>query len=234
MPAAKSVQAKSRQPAAKAATLPAVQPAAAPSQPAVAAAQIPVASAQPEAVPDPVPDTDDLPTHPIAPVATTMQLAWVDPPASAARAPARTVPDARQAAPAPAEHGAGPLKHLSAAVRALRAEHSPEAALALLDRYASELEKSTVRHEALLLRVEAMLKLERRSEVLSLLDDASLAGVAASRTLLLTRGELRASAGRCAEAVTDFDLVLAQTQGHNKRALAGIAKCKKGAAPSAR
>lgn len=210
-PAVKSVQAKSPQSSAKAVALPALQPAVAPAQPA--------------AVPDLVPVTD-LPKHPIAPVATTMQLAWVDPPASAASAPVRTLPDARQAAPTPAENGAVPLKHLSAAVHALRAEHSPEAALALLDRYSDELEENSVSHEALLLRVEAMLKLERRSEVLSLLDAAPLTGVAASRTLLLTRGELRASAGRCAEAVTDFNLVLVQTQGHNKRALAGIAKCR--------
>lgn len=163
-----------------------------------------------------------------------MQLAWVDPPASARREPARTIPDTRQSAVVPAEQGAGPLKHLSAAVNALRVEHSPAAALALLDRYGGELEKSSVSHEALLLRVEAMLKLERRTEVLSLLDDAPLAGVAASRTLLLTRAELRAAAGRCPEAVTDFDLVLVQTQGHNKRALAGIAKCKKAAEPNPR
>jgi hypothetical protein len=135
--------------------------------------------------------------------------------------------DPRQAAPAPTSQGAGPVKYLSAAIRALRVEHSPQSALALLDRHAGDLEKSSVSHEALLLRVEAMLKLERQAEVLKLLDATPMAGVAASRALLLTRGELRAAANRCAEAVSDFDLVLVQTQGHNKRALAGRAKCLK-------
>ncbi len=230
-PAARSVQAKSAQPVAQAVPLPPVQPAPAPPQPEIAAAQVTAAPAQAAGTPDPLPAVD-WPKHPIAPVATTRQLAWVDPPSSGAHAPARTVPEARQAAPAPAEPGAGPLKHLSAAVRALRAEHSPQAALALLDRHGSELEKSSVSHEALLLRVEAMLKLERRSEALGILDAAPLAGVAASRTLLLIRGELRAAAGRCAEAVTDFDVVLVQTQGRNKRALAGLARCQKAAEPS--
>jgi hypothetical protein len=159
----------------------------------------------------------------------TRQLAWADQPIAARPAESsRPLAAVRpvQSAPAPAPQGAGPIKSLSAAVHALRAEHAPEAALAILDRNAGELDKSSVGHEALLLRVEAMLKLERRGEVLKLLDAAPLAGVAASRTLLLTRGELRADAGRCAEAIADFDLVLVQTQGHNKRALAGRAKCQ--------
>jgi hypothetical protein len=164
----------------------------------------------------------------MAPAPASHQLAWADRPIVARPAePARPAAEVRpaQATPAPSSQG-GPIKQLSAAVHALRAEHSPEAALGILDRNAGELDKSSVAHEALLLRVEAMLKLERRGEVLKLLDAAPLAGVAASRTLLLTRGELRAEAGRCAEAIADFDLVLVQTQGHNKRALAGRAKCQ--------
>ena len=183
------------------------------------------------------PSARDLPTHPIESVSTTMQLAWVDQHVANRRAePARTMPVTRSLLPAPASQSplpapaspaGGPMKYLSSAVHALRVEHSPTAALALLDRHAGDLEKSSVSHEALLLRVEAMLKLNRQAEVLQLLDTAPLAGVAASRTLLLTRGELRASAGRCADAVMDFDLVLVQTQGRNKRALAGLAKCQK-------
>jgi hypothetical protein len=137
------------------------------------------------------------------------------------------MPDTRAPLPAHASQAGGPIKYLSSAVHALRVERAPEAALALLDSHAGDLEKSSVSHEALLLRVEAMLKLNRKPEVLQLLDAAPLAGVAASRTLLLTRGELRAAAGRCAEAVADFDLVLVQTQGHNKRALAGRNNCQR-------
>lgn len=173
-----------------------------------------------------------LPTVPMAAPPPATRLAWVD-----RQAPAKTaestqaLPGPRPALPAPASQGGGPIKYLSSAVHALRVEHSPEAALALLDRHAGDLERSSISHEVLLLRVEAMLKLNRQPEVLLLLDAAPLAGVAASRTLLLTRGELRAAAGRCAEAVSDFDSVLVQTQGHNKRALAGRAKCQNPAAP---
>jgi hypothetical protein len=116
---------------------------------------------------------------------------------------------------------------LTAAIQALRVEHSPDAALALLDRYAPKLDKSAFRHEALLLRVEALLKLNRQLDVLRLLDATPLAGVAASRTLLLTRAELRAAAGHCADSLADFDRVLAQTDGRDGRALLGRAQCRK-------
>lgn len=183
-------------------------------------------SSQPSAVP-PQPASVALPTGPIVPVVQVPRLAWVDQRIVPRRPePAHSMPETRAPLPAPASPTGGPLKVLSSAVHALRVEHAPEAALAMLDSHAGELEKSSVSHEALLLRVEAMLKLNRKPEVLQLLDAAPLAGVAASRTLLLTRGELRASAGRCAEAVADFDLVLVQTQGHNKRALAGKANCQ--------
>lgn len=218
-PTARTVEAKSSHPTAKVTS-------SSPAQPVAAQTASTAVAAHSAAVAEPVPPLD-LPTHPIAPVATTMQLAWVDPPPSIRREPARPMADPRQAAPAPSSQGAAPVKYLSAAIRALRVEHAPTTALALLDRHAGDLEKSSVSHEALLLRVEAMLKLERQTEVLKLLDAAPMAGVAASRALLLTRGELRAAANRCAEAIIDFDLVLVQTQGRNKRALAGRAKCQK-------
>ena len=118
-------------------------------------------------------------------------------------------------------------RYLTKAIRALRVEQSPEAALALLDRHSPALDKSDFRHEALLLRVEALLKLHRHTDVLRLLEATPLTDVPASRTLLLTRGELRAAAGHCMDAMADFDRVLAQTQGHDRRALLGLAKCHK-------
>jgi len=120
-----------------------------------------------------------------------------------------------------------PARYLTEAIRALRVEQSPDAALALLDRHAQALNESDFRHEALLLRVEALLKLHRHADALQLLDGTPLVGVAASRTLLLTRGELRAAAGHCVDGLADFDRVLAQTQGHDRRALLGLAKCRK-------
>jgi hypothetical protein len=111
-------------------------------------------------------------------------------------------------------------------VRALRIDHSPSQALALLDRHASELAGNAFAEEALLLRVEAMLALGQRGAVLRLLDEASLSDVATSRVLLVTRGELRAAANRCLEGIGDFDLVLAESRRPPKQALLGRARCK--------
>ena len=117
-------------------------------------------------------------------------------------------------------------KYLNQAIRALRIEHSPSAALSLLDRHATVLAKSTFTHEALLLRVEAMLELNRKSEVLRLLDSATLTDVAASRALLVTRGELRSEANRCADGIGDFNRVLAESRQPDWQALLGRARCR--------
>ncbi len=161
---------------------------------------------------------------PSPPVAATAAPNSIPPVASTTRAgtPERTVP----AAPAPrAQGGAG--KYLTEAVRSLRVEHAPVSALRLLDSYDDELSKGGFGHEALILRVEALITLGRRAEVLRLLDGISLADVAASRALLVTRGELRAAASRCAEGIGDFDLVLARSRQSDRRALIGRALCRK-------
>jgi hypothetical protein len=44
--------------------------------------------------------------------------------------------------------------------------------------------------------------------------------------LLLTRGQLRATANRCSEAIGDFDLTLARALRPSKPALLGRAHCK--------
>jgi hypothetical protein len=121
----------------------------------------------------------------------------------------------------------GTAKYLSEAIHALRVGQSPGTALFLLDRHATQLGKSAFAHEAMLLRVEAMLALHRGDEVLRLLDGADLTDVAASRFLLITRGELRSSANRCAEGLGDFDLVLAKSRHADRQALFGRALCRK-------
>jgi hypothetical protein len=154
------------------------------------------------------------------------QSAWAEIPAENRRtAPVPIAPAGPSISSPPKAES--PARYLTEAIRALRVEQSPEAALALLDLHAPTLNKSDFRHEALLLRVEALLKLHRQTDVLRLLDATPLTGVAASRTLLLTRGELRAAAGRCSDSLADFDRVLEQTQGHDRRALLGLAKCRK-------
>ena len=120
----------------------------------------------------------------------------------------------------------GAAKLLVDAIRALRVDGSPESALALLDRHATLLSKSPYGHEALLVRVDALLALKREGELLRLLDGSALADGAASRTLLVTRGKLRAAANRCADAVSDFDRVLAEAGRADVQALLGRASCR--------
>lgn len=115
---------------------------------------------------------------------------------------------------------------LAEAIRLARADGQPQSALALLDRQATRLNQSPYRHEALLIRVEAMLALKRDADLLRLLDGIPLADVAASRMLLVTRGRLRAAAHRCAEAVGDFDRALAEPGRKDKQALLGRALCR--------
>ena len=120
----------------------------------------------------------------------------------------------------------GGARWLAEALHSLRTNHAPGAALALLDLHAGEISQSAFVHEAMVLRVEALLGLKRSGEALALLDGKSLSDVAASRTLLLTRAELRAAAGRCAESLADFDLVLAHSLRTDEQALYGRAVCR--------
>ena len=115
-------------------------------------------------------------------------------------------------------------RHLKDVVRALRVDHAPRTALDLLDRHASELAGNAFAEESLLLRVEALLALKQQSAALRLLDATPMAASAASSVLLVTRGQLRASADRCLEAMSDFDLALARRP--SKGALLGRAHCK--------
>jgi hypothetical protein len=129
-------------------------------------------------------------------------------------------------APIASDRDEGAAKHLAAAIRQLRVEQAPKAALATLDRHIAELSRNGLGHEVLLVRVEALLLLHRDKDVLRLLDGTSLTDVAAQRSLLLTRGELRAAAGRCGEALGDFEVVLAKSNPPDQRALQGRAACQ--------
>ena len=184
----------------------------------------PVAEGRPpeqQAVPPPAPlrQRTDMETLPGLPPHSA-PLATLAPSRSASTNLPATVRAERSSA---AVHASMYLKEI---VRALRIDHSPSQALALLDRYASELAGSAFAEESLLLRVEAMLALGQRTSVLHLLDRTSLTDVAASRNLLITRGELRAAANRCAEGIGDFDLVLTDARRPPKKALLGRALCK--------
>lgn len=144
-----------------------------------------------------------------------------------------TSPDHGFAAPSLAEESrpsgaanAGAAEPLAEAIRTLRTEHAPAQALAVLDAHSAEVARGGLGHEALLVRVEALLAIQREDEVLRLLDLTPLDDVAASRSLRIVRGELRAAFGRCTEALADFDRLLTAPGPIRERALRGRDSCK--------
>jgi TolA-binding protein len=99
---------------------------------------------------------------------------------------------------------------VAGALRALRERGDGAGALALLDeRDARFGAQGKLGDETRTTRVEALLRLGQQGRALALLDGAALRPSGRGRALLATRGELRAGAGRCREAVADFDAVLA-------------------------
>ena len=101
---------------------------------------------------------------------------------------------------------------VASAFRRLRGERDPAGALSILDLHDHRFPAGSLASEASLARVEALLALGRRADALGVLDrtegtrtrqtDTLVGERVRERTLL--RGELRAEAGRCAEAVNDF------------------------------
>jgi hypothetical protein len=175
---------------------------------------------QPSASPSLRETTPSAPPRPLPPAeasSSSPRMAVLNP--SAARPSTPT----RAESPSTRPQAAGLLREI---VRALRVAHAPRRALALLDKHGRELASQDFAEESLLLRVEAMLALGERAAVLRLLDQTSLADLSVSRTLFLTRGELRAAANRCAEGIGDFDVVLAESRRPPKTALLGRARCK--------
>ncbi len=126
-------------------------------------------------------------------------------------------------APEPAESES----HLLAqALRKLRQEHDARGALELLDRYSQRFAGGRLAPEAALGRIEALMTLGRHQEALRLIESTPALPLGRETTLL--RGELRASAGRCQEAIADFGAALSATprDGLDDRALFGRAFCR--------
>jgi hypothetical protein len=170
-----------------------------------------------EFAPDPWPSPPVVATPAPSPLPPVANLAKTLTPESTASAATPHQPQAQ-----------GKAGHyLIAAIRSLRVEHAPTSALRLLDSHDGELMKEGFGHEALILRVEALIALGRRAEVLRLLDGTSLTSVAAWQSLLVRRGELRAAANRCAEGIDDFGLVLERSHQTDRLALIGRALCRK-------
>jgi hypothetical protein len=122
--------------------------------------------------------------------------------------------------PAPADEQNPSEAHvLAGAISHLRGGHEATAALDDLADYERRFPSGLLDREVLRIRIEALLDLARDREALKRLDDR--APDALTRPLLLLRGELRARAGRCDEALRDLDPLA--DEGQTPAVLAGRA-----------
>jgi TolA-binding protein len=155
-------------------------------------------------------------------------------PAPAARPAPAAVEIARE--PPPPETAPPPLAPateaatVAEALHALRASGDARGALVALARYERDFPAGLLRREASLARAEALLALRRPTEALAALDPLELEIGLANRRATLLRGDLRAGAGRCAQAEIDFTHVLAAGDDDESaaRALYGRGVCRLG------
>jgi hypothetical protein len=152
------------------------------------------------------------------------------PPIEAITAPMSDAPPPVVVAPALPSPIAEEAALLGAALRKLREQDDAAGALVLLDEHDGRFSASgALADEASTTRVEALLRLGRHARALALLDAQAPRPVGRGRELFASRGELRADAGRCREAIADFDALLADdgaTDGPAERALYGRAACR--------
>jgi tetratricopeptide (TPR) repeat protein len=140
-------------------------------------------------------------------------------------------PSARAASPEPPASAASELSResqaLERALTALRRDHDPARALALLERYAADFPAGMLRLEADVARVDAHLALGQRAAALAILDRLPLERVGRGLELRVVRAELYAERD-CGRAARDFDHVLAASPpaSLDERALYGRANCR--------
>ena len=117
---------------------------------------------------------------------------------------------------------------LGVALHQLRQEHDAVASLRSLDSYTTQFPQGALTEEAQAARVDALLSLSRRTEALKLLDTTQFVRLGRAGELAVTRGELRAAAGRYRDAQADFAAVLrgAPATQVAERALYGQAMCR--------
>lgn len=148
--------------------------------------------------------------------------------------PRRSSPAERRAPRTESVEVADPVNEaqlLADALARLRQAHDPRGALVLLDEYARAYPRGVLASESRSARLEALLKLDDRQGALALLDERPTFAGRLGAEQLLTRAELRASVGRYADALGDFDRLLAQSStfaaapspGAGERALYGRA-----------
>jgi hypothetical protein len=152
------------------------------------------------------------------------------------RAPALEPPAAAEPAPFPVVSSPVPsaiaeeAQLVGEALRRLRERGDAAGALALLDERDRRFrDGGALGEEVRTTRVEALLRLGEQDHALALLDGSAPRPSGRGRALLVTRGELRAEAGRCPEAISDFDALLAGKNASDdaaERALYGRAACR--------
>jgi hypothetical protein len=164
----------------------------------------------------------------IAPAATARVPATA-PPEPAPTPPVLRVP-AEPAPPAAPPADASEPRLLADALARLRADGDAAGALALLAQHRARFPHGALASEARMAEVEALLALGRRTDALRVLDGLRVSALPAGAELAVLRGELRAEAGRCAEATRDFDGCAAGGRGCpprvEERALFGRASCR--------
>lgn len=127
-------------------------------------------------------------------------------------------------APATAKPVASDPVLFGQALRKLRNEEDPAAALTALQQHAQAYPRSAFSGERNALEVEALLALHRDREALQKLDGMGLEKLPRGGERLVVRGELRASARRWLDAKEDFDRALSLVSGSpawHERALWG-------------
>jgi hypothetical protein len=148
-------------------------------------------------------------------------------PAATPRAPAHR--RVAMAEPRVAQDPSTEAQLLARALGRLRQAHDPAGAMELLDQYARAFPHGVLESEALSARLEAVIQLDDRKTALALLDHRDAFAGRLGAQLLLTRAELRAFAGRYADAVRDFDRLLASQEAMGaadlERALYGRGVC---------
>jgi hypothetical protein len=114
------------------------------------------------------------------------------------------------------------------AMTALRRDKAPRRALTMLDDYDRDFPAGTLRTEAMVLRVDALIAAGDEKAALAHLARLSPAALAPLPRLRLLRGELRARLGNCAEALSDFDALwaLPSAGALHADALFGRASCR--------
>jgi hypothetical protein len=168
------------------------------------AAPVPATARARHAVAPSRPSPRGVEVLPLPPPEPVIAVSAPPPPVAHARRTALTTPEARAVDDTTTSEA--PL--LGRALSRLRQGHDPAGALVLLDQYTRTFPHGVLESEALSARLEAVIQMDDRKTALRLLDDRSVFAGRLGAQLLLTRAELRASAGRYADALGDFDRLL--------------------------